>query len=65
MSQLVNDFLTPQQIEQFIDNGFENISPEELTLDHEVLSVVTEVLELVKQHISEQRWKVELASRSQ
>ena len=57
--------LTPQQIEQFIDNGFENITPEELALDHEVLSVVTEVLELVKQHISEQRWKVELASRSQ
>lgn len=57
--------LTPQQIEQFIDNGLENETPEESALDHEVLLVVTEALELVKKHIGEQRWKTELESRRQ
>jgi hypothetical protein len=55
--------LTPAQIEQFIDNGLEKESPQELALDHEVLEVVTEALELVKVHISEQRWKEELEKR--
>ena len=55
--------LTPQQIEQFLDNGLEKETADELALDQEVLLVVTEALELVKQHISEQRWKVELANR--
>ena len=57
--------LTPKQIEQFLDNGLEKETADEIALDHEVLLVVTEALELVKQHISEQRWKSELARREQ
>jgi len=56
--------IKPEQIEQFIDNGLEKETPDELALDQEVLLVVTEALELVKQHIGEQRWKTELASRT-
>ena len=67
MTQSIVNLLSdikPEQIEQFIDNGLEKETPDELALDQEVLLVVTEALELVKQHIGEQRWKTELASRT-
>ncbi|MBT0587399.1 ion transporter [Alteromonas oceanisediminis] len=55
--------LTPQQIEQFMDNGLKQESVEELMLDKEVLLVVNEALELVKNYVGEQKWKTELAAR--
>ncbi len=61
---LLND-LTPSQIEEFIKHGLTHESEEEQALDREVLQIVNEVLELVKQHVGEKRWKVELAAQKE
>ena len=61
---LLND-LTPEQVEEFIANGLEQETAAEQALDKEVLLVVNEVLELVKHHISDKRWKIELEARRQ
>ncbi|GAC13390.1 ion transporter [Aliiglaciecola lipolytica] len=52
--------MTPEKIDDFVEHGFGRFSSEDEALDDEVLSVVNECIELIKKHVSQQRWKSEL-----
>lgn len=56
---------TPEKLEEFVENGLGQFSVEEQQLDKEVLLVINEVLELLKHHVSQQRWKELLAQRDE
>jgi hypothetical protein len=49
--------ITPAKIDDFVEHGIGRFSSEDHMLDQEVLLIVNECLELVKQHVSQQRWK--------
>lgn len=49
--------VTPEKIDDFVEHGLGRFSSEDHMLDQEVLSIVNECIELVKQHVSQQRWK--------
>lgn len=49
--------ITPEKIDDFVEHGIGRFSSEDHMLDQEVLLIVNECLELVKQHVSQQRWK--------
>jgi hypothetical protein len=49
--------ITPEKIDDFVEHGLGRFSNEDNMLDQEVLLIVNECLELVKQHVSQQRWK--------
>jgi hypothetical protein len=49
--------ITPEKIDDFVEHGLSRFSSEDHMLDQEVLLIVNECLELVKQHVSQQRWK--------
>ena len=49
--------VTPEKIDDFVEHGIGRFSSEDHMLDQEVLLIVNECLELVKQHVSQQRWK--------
>jgi hypothetical protein len=49
--------ITPEKIDDFVENGLGRFSSEDHMLDQEVLLIVNECLELVKYHVSQQRWK--------
>lgn len=49
--------ITPEKIDDFVEHGLGRFSSEDHVLDQEVLLIVNECLELVKQHVSQQRWK--------
>ena len=49
--------ITPEKIDDFVEHGLSRFSNEDHMLDQEVLLIVNECLELVKQHVSQQRWK--------
>lgn len=53
------------KVDEFISKGITDFSPSEQALDHEMLLVINECLELIKGHVSQQRWKLELASTQQ
>lgn len=55
--------ITPEKIEDFVENGLGRFSSEDHMLDQEVLLIVNECLELVKQHVSQQRWKDSLDNK--
>lgn len=57
--------VTPQKLEEIIDHGLNDWTTEEHMLDEEVLLVVNECLELVKHHVSQQRWKAALEQKNQ
>ena len=48
---------TPEKIDDFVEHGLGRFSNEDHVLDKEVLLIVNECLELVKHHVSQQRWK--------
>lgn len=52
--------ITPNKIDDFVEHGLGRFSSEDHMLDKEVLMIVNECLELVKMHVSQQRWKDEL-----
>lgn len=52
--------VTPEKIDDFVEHGIGRFSSEDHELDQEVLIVINEVIELIKVHVSEQRWKSEL-----
>ncbi len=54
--------ITPEKIDDFVEHGLGRFSSEDHMLDQEVLLIVNECLELVKQHVSQQRWKDSLDS---
>ena len=56
--------VTPEKLNEFIDHGINKFDAEEEALEDEVLLVVSEVLELLKGHISQQRWKTELEAKT-
>lgn len=49
--------ITPEKIDDFVEHGIGRFSSEDQQLDQEVLAVVNEIIELVKTHVSQQRWK--------
>jgi hypothetical protein len=49
--------ITPEKIDDFVEHGIGRFSSEDHMLDQEVLAIVNECLELVKVHVSQQRWK--------
>lgn len=49
--------VTPEKIDDFVEHGVGRFSSEDHMLDHEVLLIVNECIELVKQHVSQKRWK--------
>ena len=49
--------ITPEKIDDFVEHGIGRFSSEDHMLDQEVLLIVNECLELVKHHVSQQRWK--------
>lgn len=51
-----------QKVDRFIRHGINEFTPDEQMLDQEMLMVINECIELVKAHISQQRWKQELNS---
>ncbi len=61
-ASLINllDDLDAHRIDHMISVGLHDYTPDEEVLDREVLNVVNECLELVKEHVSKQRWKEKL-----
>lgn len=57
--------VTPEKVDHFVEQGLNTFSTEEQSLDQEVLLVVNECLEIVKHHVSQQRWKEALRNRRQ
>ena len=49
--------ITPEKIDNFVEHGIGRFSSEDQELDREVLAVVNEIIELLKSHVSQQRWK--------
>lgn len=49
--------ITPEKIDDFVEHGIGRFSSDDQELDQEVLVVVNEIIELVKSHVSQQRWK--------
>lgn len=49
--------MSPQKINYFIAHGITASPSDEKTLDKEVLAIVDECIELLKGHVSNQRWK--------
>lgn len=49
--------VTPEKIDEFVEHGVNKFSAHEHALDKEVLLIVNECLELVKEHVSQKRWK--------
>ena len=62
MINLLTD-MTPEKIDDFLEQGIKQFSPEEEALEDEALLVINECLELLKSHISTQRWKDVLIER--
>nr|WP_252731874.1 ion transporter [Paraglaciecola arctica] len=56
--------ITPDKIDDFVEHGLGRFSNEDHMLDQEVLIIVNECLELVKQHVSQQRWKDSFSSQN-
>jgi hypothetical protein len=54
-----------ERVDSFVRNGMTDFTPEDEALQHEMFLVVNECLELVKAHISQQRWKLELENSNQ
>lgn len=52
--------MTPEKVDDFVTHGIGRFSSDDSALDQEVLAVVNECIELIKQHVSQQRWKQEL-----
>lgn len=55
--------ITPAKIDDFVEHGLGRFSSEDHMLDQEVLLIVNECIELIKQHVSQQRWKETLDSK--
>jgi hypothetical protein len=53
-----------ERIDLFLRNGMTDFTPEDEALEKEMLVVVNECLELVKTHVSSQRWKMELEAKT-
>ena len=49
--------ISPEKIDDFVEHGIGRFSNEDHMLDQEMLLIVNECLELVKQHVSQKRWK--------
>jgi hypothetical protein len=54
--------VTPEKIDDFVEHGLGRFSSKDHMLDQEVLLIVNECLELIKLHVSQQRWKDTLDS---
>lgn len=55
--------ITPEKIDDFVEHGLGRFSNEDHMLDQEVLNIVNECIELVKHHVSQQRWKDSFANQ--
>jgi hypothetical protein len=59
MINLLKD-ITPTKVDHFMEHGVAAASREELMLTDEVISVVNDCLELVKNHVAQQKWREKL-----
>lgn len=48
---------TPEKVDDFVERGLGRFSSEDHMLDQEVLLIVNECIELIKEHVSQKRWK--------
>lgn len=55
--------LDADKIDHFVEAGLHDYKPVTDNLDKEVLGVINECLELIKEHVAQQRWKSELAEK--
>ena len=55
--------VTPDKVRDFIDHGVTGASDKEKALDEEVLLIVNECIDLLKEHLSRKRWQEELRER--
>lgn len=55
--------LDEQTVEELINTGLNHFSKTEEELNNEILAIIIEVLEIVKQFIQEKRWQESLAER--
>lgn len=56
--------VSDKRINEFIQSGVQGYSPKTDALDKEVLQVVDECFDLVKAHVSQQRWKDHLSGKT-
>ena len=54
--------ITPAKVDDFVEHGIGRFTNEDQMLDREVLLIVNECLELIKSHVSQQRWKESMGS---
>lgn len=57
--------ITPEKLDNFIEEGLTDFSSDDHQLNQEALNVITECIELVKGHVSSQRWKQVLKDRDE
>ncbi|MFT5676180.1 MAG: hypothetical protein ACI808_002118 [Paraglaciecola sp.] len=57
--------ITPNKLNDLLKHGLNKFSAEEKSLDSEVLLIINECIELVKEHVGHQRWKSELDTAPQ
>lgn len=55
--------ITPEKLDDFVEEGLTDFSSDDHQLNQEALNVITECIELVKGHVSTQRWKQVLEDR--
>jgi len=55
--------LNQETVDHLVDKGLNHFTSAEAQLNQEVLNIVIEVLELVKEHIAEKRWQETLQER--
>jgi hypothetical protein len=56
--------VTPDKLNDFLKHGLNKFSEEEKSLDSEVLLIINECIQLIKEHVGHQRWKSELDTDS-
>lgn len=55
--------INQEKVDKFIKTGINDFTPDEQELDHEMMLVVNECIDLLKVHVNKKRWKEELAAR--
>ncbi|MFT4938826.1 MAG: hypothetical protein ACI88A_001856 [Paraglaciecola sp.] len=49
--------ITPDKLDNMLKHGLNKFSTEEKSLDSEVLLIINECIELIKEHVGQQQWK--------
>jgi hypothetical protein len=49
--------ITPDKLDNLLKHGLNKFSAEEKSIEREALLVITECIELIKEHVGQQQWK--------